>query len=133
MSLTMFRSHVSSSTTALACLCALAMGCAPSLKGNEPREPNRQVPASFAESAQQASNAAQKKWGEFFDSSELRSLIDTALKGNQELNIRLQEIIIARSEVSARQGEYLPKVNAGAGAGIERAGKHTSQGVSDEA
>jgi NodT family efflux transporter outer membrane factor (OMF) lipoprotein len=45
----------------------------------------------------------------------------------------LQEILIARTEVSARQGEYLPKVSAGAGAGVEKVGRHTSQGESDEA
>jgi len=71
-------------------------------------------------------------WREFFDSAELRSLIQTALEKNQELNIQLQEIIIARAEVSARQGEYLPKVGAGVGVGVEKVGKTTSQGVSDE-
>src|SRR5690606_13685232 len=30
-------------------------------------------------------------------------------------------------------GEYLPKVSAGLGAGVEKVGRHTSQGVSDEA
>ena len=138
----MCRARLVSSVVSLACLCLGAAGCAPSLKGNEAREPNRQVPASFggssstpggAQQAQQGTSAAQKSWKELFDSAELRTLIDRALAGNQELNIRLQEIIIARNEVSARQGEYLPKVNAGAGAGIEKVGKHTSQGASDEA
>jgi NodT family efflux transporter outer membrane factor (OMF) lipoprotein len=130
----MSRGRSSSSIVTLACIASVAMGCAPSLKGNEPREPNKKVPASFGGAAsQESASAAQKQWGQFFDSAELRALIDTALQKNQELNIRLQEIIIAQNEVSARQGEYLPKVNAGAGAGIEKVGKHTSQGVSDEA
>jgi outer membrane protein, multidrug efflux system len=130
----MFRARLSSSAVTLACVGLLAVGCAPSLKGNEPREPNKVVPGSFGDaSSQGATSTAQKKWSEFFDSSELRALIDTALKRNQELNIRMQEIIIAQTEVSARKGEYLPKVNAGAGAGIEKVGKHTSQGASDEA
>ncbi|MDF2691699.1 MAG: efflux system, outer rane lipoprotein NodT family [Labilithrix sp.] len=129
----MFRVRLSSSVLTLACASSLALGCAPSLKGNDAREPNRQVPASFGGASQETTSAAQKKWSEFFDSAELRGLIESALKGNQELNIRVQEIIIARNEVSARQGEYLPKVNAGAGAGVEKVGKHTSQGASDEA
>jgi NodT family efflux transporter outer membrane factor (OMF) lipoprotein len=93
-------------------------------------------PAAFSDadaSAPQTSSSAQSKWGEFFSSSELRALIETALHNNRELNIQVQEIIIAKNEVSARQGEYLPKVNAGAGAGVEKVGKHTSQGASDEA
>jgi NodT family efflux transporter outer membrane factor (OMF) lipoprotein len=101
------------------------------LKDNEAREPNKQVPGSFGTTG--TTSAAQKQWSEFFDSSELKSLIATALKSNQELNIRVQEIIIARNEVSARQGEVLPKVKAGAGAGLEKVGGKTSQGVSDEA
>jgi outer membrane protein, multidrug efflux system len=112
----------------LSCL----MGCAPSLDGNQPREPNKTLPASFA-SSPGATSVAQKKWSEFFSSPELRSLIETALSNNRELNAQLQEIIITQNEISARQGEYLPRVSAGAGAGIEKVGKHTSQGVSDEA
>ncbi len=130
----MSRTRLSSSVVVLACLCACAIGCAPSLKGNEPREPNKQVPASFGDaSSEQTTSIAQMKWRELFDSAELRTLIETALKQNQELNIRLQEIIIARSEVSARQGEYLPRVSAGAGAGVEKVGKRTREGVGDEA
>jgi outer membrane protein, multidrug efflux system len=112
-------------------LCCL-FGCVPSLDGNQPREPNKTVPASFAGSPG-ATSVAQKKWSEFFSSPELRSLIETALANNRELNAQLQEIIITQNEISARQGEYLPRVSAGAGAGIEKVGKHTSQGVSDEA
>lgn len=131
----------------------LAGACVPSLNGNEPREANKKTPTSFGagasgtaaaganreggaagtEGAAKATSVAQKTWGEFFASAELRGLIDIALKNNRELNAQLQEIIIAQNEVSARQGEVLPKVNAGAGAGVDRVGKHTSQGVSDEA
>lgn len=115
-------------------MCFFAGGCAPSLKGNEAREPNKQMPATFGDaSSQQAASEAQKKWSEFFDSNELRGLIDTALKRNQELNARVQEIVIAQNEASARRGEYAPRVNAGAGAGVEKVGKRTREGVGDEA
>lgn len=113
---------------------SVGVGCVPSLKGNDAREANKAVPTAFASGeAKTSTSAAQKKWREFFNSAELRSLIETALKNNQELNIQLQEIIVAENEVSARQGEYLPKVNAGAGVGVEKVGKYTSQGASDEA
>jgi NodT family efflux transporter outer membrane factor (OMF) lipoprotein len=132
------RTRPSSPVVALACVCLVAIGCVPSLKGNEPREPNRTIPAGFAGSPAGASSlpttsSARKKWSEIFAGSELRALIETALKNNQELNIRVQDVIITKNEVSARQGDYAPKVSAGAGAGVEKVGKHTSQGVSDEA
>lgn len=120
----------------LALACGAAVGCVPSLNGNEPREPNKKVPESFGDAAASpspAASSAQKKWSELFASSELRSLIETALHNNRELNMQLQEIVIAQNEVSARKGEVLPKVNAQAGAGVEKVGTHTSQGVSDEA
>jgi outer membrane protein, multidrug efflux system len=130
----MSRRGASKSISALACVCCLAAACAPSLEGNEPREPNKALPGSFGGASQaQPAAATQAVWHELFDSPELRSLIGTALEKNQELNIQLQEIIIARTEVSARQGEYLPKLNAGVGVGVEKVGKTTSQGVSDEA
>lgn len=122
------------SVSLLALVCSLSAGCASSLEGNDPREANKAVPKAFANAKVDSSTSvAQKRWREFFNSAELRSLIETALKNNRELNIQLQEIIVARNEVTARQGEYLPKVNAGAGVGVEKVGKYTSQGAADEA
>lgn len=122
---------------AVAVTFALAAGCVPKLEGGEPREPKREVPAAFGSAAGSAeapgAAVAKQTFRIFFASPELRALIETALAENQELNIRLQEIIIAQNEVSARSGESQPKVGAQAGAGVERSGKHTSQGVSDEA
>lgn len=110
-------------------------GCSRYLAGNEPREPDTTVPASFdaAADATGATSMAQQQWDAFFSDPHLRALIEAALENNQELNIRLQEIIIAQNEVAARRGEYLPKVDAQVGAGIEKVGHHTPQGISDEA
>lgn len=118
---------------ALALATVFICGCAPSLNGNEPREPNKTLPASFGDAGGGTTSIAQKKWSEIFGSPQLQALIDIALKNNRELNAQLQEIIITHNEISARQGDYLPKVNAQAGAGVEKVGGRTSQGVSDEA
>lgn len=126
-------SRARSTVAILACAAALAGGCVPSLEGNQPREPNKTVPASFGGSESAGTSTARKKWRELFASSELRALIEQALANNRELSIQLQEIIIAKNEVSARKGEYAPKVDAHAGAGIEKVGHDTSQGRSDEA
>lgn len=103
--------------------------CVPSLNGKEAREPNVNTPSSFGgmESAQSTS-AAQQKFTEFFASNDLRALIDTAIKNNQELNAQFQEIVIAKNEARAAQAEYLPKLRAGANAGVERASENTAQG-----
>lgn len=123
---------------ALTCALILGSGCAPSLQQNPPREANRAVAASYGDSQATVDSGvsepvAQKTWNEFFSDPDLRELIDVALKNNQELNMRLQEILIAKSEVMVRQGEYLPRLEGRVGAGVEKVGKYTRFGVADEA
>ncbi|MGY5355168.1 TolC family protein [Wenyingzhuangia sp. IMCC45467] len=76
-------------------------------------------------------NVVKVQWQEYFKDPYLVKLIDTALVNNQELNITLQEIEIARNEIQAKKGEYLPFVGLQAGAGAEKVGRYTSQGAND--
>jgi outer membrane protein TolC len=46
------------------------------------------------------------QWRNFFTNKNLQNLIDTALQNNQELQITLQEIEIAKNEARIRQGFY---------------------------
>lgn len=110
----------------------LAAACLPALPHGRARAPNTHVPSSYGEPAD-AVNSAQLKSREFFTDPKLNVLIDTALKNNQELNIVSLEVDIAQNEVTARRGEYLPKVAFRVGGGLEKVGTYTSQGASDEA
>src|SRR6201993_5571620 len=94
---------------------------------------NKTVPASYNNSKDSANNTAKTKWKDFFTDQNLIALIDTALKNNQELNIILQEINIAKNEIRARRGAYLPFVDGVAAVGAEKVGRYTSQGASDDA
>ena len=109
---------------AIACVIS---ACAPTVTQ---RTESRTVPLSF-NSSTDTSNIAKVSWRQFFDDPYLTALIDSALKNNQELNITLQEIEIARNEVRARKGEYLPYVDIRGGAGVEKVGRFTHQGVTD--
>jgi NodT family efflux transporter outer membrane factor (OMF) lipoprotein len=82
--------------------------------------------------AQDTSNIARLNWKRYFSDQNLIALIDTALKNNQELNITIQEIEISKNEIQARKGEYLPFVDFGAGAGLEKAGRFTRNGSVEE-
>jgi outer membrane protein, multidrug efflux system len=93
---------------------------------------NRIVPASYTNS-QDTINTAQLTWKEFFTDPHLAALIDTALINNQELNITKQEIEIARNEIRARQGEYLPSVGLRGGAGVDKVGRYTLLGAAEAA
>ncbi len=125
--------------TSLALGSLLAGACVPAITENKPREPTQVVPKSFGDSpgakkaAADKRNAAQQSWREFFTDRQLTNLIDIALKNNQELNLQLQELLIAKYEIMAAQGEYMPKVNAGVGVGVDKVGRYTSQGAADEA
>ncbi|MES2656888.1 MAG: TolC family protein [Bacteroidota bacterium] len=92
---------------------------------------NKKVPGSYDNTPPDSTNTAKVKWQKYFTDPFLNSLIDSALKNNQELNITLQEIEIARNEVRARKGEYLPSVGLGAGTSLDKSGRYTSRGSSE--
>ncbi|GAB3733143.1 TolC family protein [Hymenobacter agri] len=98
---------------------------------------NRTVPASYATGPAAAApldsaTSARVQWKQFFTDPNLQALIETALQNNQELNITRQEIEIAKNEIRARQGEYLPFVTLGGRADVEKVGRYTLQGATEE-
>lgn len=70
-------------------------------------------------------------WRLFFTNQNLQKLIEIALENNQELNVTLQEIEIAKSEVLYKKSGLSPKVTAGIGVEVEKVGRYTSQGAGD--
>ena len=99
--------------------------CVPALKVREVRQ---DAPASYSGSADTL-NSGSVPWQRFFDDPYLRDLIDSALANNQELNVLLQEVEVARNEARARKGEYLPFVDVGAAAELEKVGEYTRNGA----
>ncbi|MCC7050240.1 MAG: efflux transporter outer membrane subunit [Bacteroidia bacterium] len=93
---------------------------------------NKTLPANFSTASKDTASIAKIKWKNYFNDPYLTALIDTALKKNQELNITRQEIEIARNEVRARKGEYLPFLGIAAGAGLDKVGKYTRNGAVEE-
>lgn len=115
-----------------------ALSCAPSLKDNPPREAKTETPDSFgpisgAEPSPEATHVANETWEQFFSDPKLKSLIGLALRNNRELNIQLQEVLVRHAEIGEKKGEVAPRLDAGAGVGVEKVGRDTSQGASDEA
>jgi NodT family efflux transporter outer membrane factor (OMF) lipoprotein len=75
---------------------------------------------------------ASHSWTKFFGDPNLKKLIQTGLKNNQELKIINQEIHISNNEILSRRGEFLPKFMIGSQYEIEKVGRFTSQGANDE-
>jgi len=69
---------------------------------------------------------------EFFRDSILTRLIDQAMMGNRELMILDEEVQIARNEILARQGAFLPFISFGAGAGLDKPSKFTPEGAVED-
>lgn len=76
-------------------------------------------------------NIATLKWKDYFKDENLQILIDTALKNNQELNILMLEIQIAKNEIRDKKGEYLPFVGIKGASEVEKVGRYTSKGAND--
>ncbi|MBQ4913814.1 TolC family protein [Maribacter sp. MMG018] len=93
------------------------------------KEEDIDLPDNYRTQSTDTTNTATVKWRDFFSDPYLIALIDTALVNNQELNIMLQQIDIAQSEVKTRTGEYLPFINYGAGAEVEKVGEYTRNGA----
>jgi outer membrane protein, multidrug efflux system len=94
------------------------------------RSADRSVPTAY-NNTNDTANIAAVPWKQFFGDPNLVNLIDTALTRNQELNITLQEIEIAKNEILFREGALHPSVSARLGIGVEKVGRYTSQGAGD--
>ncbi|PKB18246.1 TolC family protein [Flavobacterium sp. 5] len=108
-------------------ICLAVASCTPALA---PLAETKAVPESFGKTAD-TMNTSNTSWRTYFKDPNLVNLIDTALKNNQELQITLQEIEIAKNDIRVKKGLLLPSVGIGAGAGVEKVGRYTSQGAGD--
>jgi len=111
----------------LVCGLLLLQGCA--IPGITTREPAVTLPSAYGAATTGEQSAAAIRWNDFFVDPNLATLIDTALTGNQEVNILLQRLQRAANEVEARRGEYLPFVGAGAAADLDKVGEFTRSGA----
>jgi len=91
----------------------------------------KEAPANYIFNSTDTVGSGAVQWRSFFTDHFLVSLIDTALKNNQELAITLQEIEIAKNEILIKKGQLLPRIEAGGGIGVEKVGRYTSQGAGD--
>ena len=91
-------------------ICLAVVSCTPKLA---PLAAAKVVPESFEKSSD-TNTIALTPWRTYFKDPNLINLIDIALKNNQELQITLQEIEIAKNDIRVRKGALLPQVGLGA-------------------
>ncbi len=132
--------------TARAIACGVMLGLTscqiPALRSPDP-EPN--LPASYdattnsgsglqAGGSGAASPVSSARLGidEFYNDPILTRLIHQGLAGNRELKALNEEVQIARNEILARQGAYLPFVTLGNRLGVEKPSRFTPQGAVED-
>lgn len=103
--------------------CAIPQLCCP--------QPGPAMPTDF-NGKSSSENTAQVGIDEFFNDPVLTQLIYEGLASNQELKIRNQEVQIARNEILARRGAYLPFVSVGARGGFDRTSRFTPLGAAED-
>lgn len=89
---------------------------------------NTELPLSY-NGSRDSTNTGKIPWKDYFTDHNLNALIDSALANNQELNILLQEIEIAKNEVREKKGEYLPFVGFKGASEVEKVGRYTRNGA----
>lgn len=99
-------------------------------------DPGPPIPGAFSgannsgfNDGNSADNSAQIGVDEFFGDPQLNGLIHQAMGNNLELKSLNQEVEVARNEVLARSGAYLPFVTFGARTGIEKPSLFTPAGA----
>src|SRR5215510_4602323 len=88
------------------------------------------LPTSFNGVASEE-NSAQLRVDEFYNDAMLTRLVCQAVGSNRELKILEEEIQIARAEILARRGAFLPLVGLRAGAGWDRHSAFTPDGAAE--
>ncbi len=123
------------------CVLLLLQACAPTLP--KAKKKSLKLPESFPSLADDSpskekkseapkdSASADMSWKDFFHDSELTSLIEVALKNNQELKILEQEIQIANNEIMARRGEYLPRLGFEGDYGVEKTERFSTEDANE--
>ena len=90
--------------------------------------PPSNIPQTFGFPADTVTKAC-IHWEKFYSDSLLISLIDTALVNNHDLQIALQRIEIARSDVRFARGQQFPVLSADVSAGKRKYGDNTADTV----
>lgn len=115
--------------TVLACsVLSLLPGCR--IPGLRDPQPAPAIPESF-NGVSSLESSARLGVNEFFQDSLLTDLVAKALAGNQELKILEEEVEVARNEILARQGTFLPFLSLSADGGLDRSSLYTPLGTAE--
>lgn len=91
--------------------------------------PEKKIPLAFNAAPPDSTNIAAVNWRQYFDDPILVNLIDTALKGNVDLQMAFQRIEATRARVKMASGAMLPQLGLNVNGGIRKFGLYTMDGA----
>lgn len=122
------RLHVLARAVTCSLLLVLPSCMIPKLR---PTETGSILPATF-NGATSAENSAQLRVDEFYNDPTLTMLVCQAVATNRELKMLEEDVQIARAEILARRGAFLPMAGFRAGAGWDRNSRFTPLGAAEK-
>ena len=87
------------------------------------------VPAKFDSTLVTHQDSVALSYQQFFADPYLKQLLDTALHNNTDIQIALQRVEMTKAQLMVASRAWLPSVNAGVDAGVEKYGDYTMNGV----
>jgi multidrug efflux system outer membrane protein len=120
-----------SSSAVLVVLSLLILGLGACRVGRNYERPSVQLPAQFAGvPTGDTLSIAEMGWKQLFTDPVLQQLIDSALKGNYDLQAALTRIETSGQQVKQAKAAFLPKVSAQIGANTAVYGSNSLNGIS---
>lgn len=109
----------------------LALGLSACRVGRNYERPSLPLPAQFAGvPTGDTLSIAETSWKQFFTDPDLQTLIDSALKGNYDLQTAMTRIDASGQLVKQAKAAFLPNVSAQVGANTSVYGSNTLNGIS---
>lgn len=107
--------------------CTMAVSCSPTLHMNKT---HRKLPQEYLGLKRADTlNIARLEWNEFFPDTLLHHYIRIALENNYSFQNAMERVKMAENNLKARRSAFFPSVEAGLGAGVERFGRYTQDGL----
>jgi HAE1 family hydrophobic/amphiphilic exporter-1 len=117
-------------TIALVCLGVILSMSSCSIR-SQVSQPNNDLPESYGTNSDSVSIANQP-WGAFYRDTVLLRLIDNALASNLDQSLSKIRVDIAGADVSFAQAQFLPFINVGVRATVDKFGEYTMNGIGND-
>ena len=87
------------------------------------------VPETYGQASNDSTTIATLSWQQFFQDTILQTYIRQALANNHSFRQTVERVRMAQNQLMRAKGGLLPNISAGLGAGVQRFGEYSMDGV----